>query len=185
MVCGSLLLNVGTDSSPSSAMDDLFHGRPATDDLNPLQDPSFIEGYFDSLSPTGVCSGWASRSGVVVSIQVDGTEVGTVASSTPRPDVQAVTGQANTGWTFTIPASVSTTTVHTVRAFVDTRELKASGKQYGGNGGGTATFLGGYFASLDPNGVCSGWAAQSGIIVSIQVDGVEVGTVQASGSRPD
>jgi len=182
MVCGSLLLNVGTNSE--AAQTDRPDAKPAADDLTPWQNPSYTEGYFDSISSTGLCSGWAARSGVVVSIQVDGTEVGTVASSAARADVQAVTGEANTGWTFQIPASVSTATVHIVRAFVASTELKTSGKKYGG-GTATPTFVSGNFDSCTADGVCSGWASQSGVVVSIQVDGVEVGTVASSAPRPD
>jgi hypothetical protein len=60
--------------------------------------------------------------------------------------VQAASGEANTGWTFTLPASVNRNQTHTVRAFVGTRELAASGKSFGTNpGGGTPNFIDGVF----------------------------------------
>jgi len=100
---------------------------------------TFIGGSFDTCGADGICTGWAAQSGVTVSIQLDGAQIGTAVASLSRSDVQAVTGYANTGWSFTIPQTVDRTVVHSVRAFVGTRELQNSGKTYGG-------------------GVTSGWA---------------------------
>src|SRR5436305_6094813 len=56
-------------------------------------------GYIEALS-NGQVTGWASPSGVPVSIVMDNAVVGTVTANLPRPDVQGAGYGPNTGWAF-------------------------------------------------------------------------------------
>lgn len=130
------VMNAGNTAAIRAAID-------ATDAMIPT-DPQFMGGYFDGIRPTGLCYGWAGKTGTVVHITVDGVLEGTATASLPRPDVQASNGLPNTGWEFQLPASVSPTSYHQVEASVGDFILGTGTRSYGSNpstgGTGNTTF---------------------------------------------
>lgn len=95
-------------------------------------EPAYVNGYLDAVTPDGIVTGWAIPSGVLLSIRVDGVEVGTERSHFDRPDVFAATGVNGSGWTFSLPASVDKNVVHAITVLAGIVPLHGGSKGYGG-----------------------------------------------------